>query len=77
MAEKKDNSGILFKNDRKEQPKHPDSKGSCTIGGNEYWISGWTKEGEKGKYVSLSFEPKQPKAETSSEAPVKAEDIPF
>ena len=62
MAERKNNSGALFANDRKEKDTHPDSKGSAMIDGKEYWISGWTKTGEKGKFISLSFEPKEAKA---------------
>lgn len=54
-----DNSGILFRNDRKEKDNHPDAKGSCTIGGVEYWISGWIKQGQKGKFTGLSFTPKE------------------
>jgi hypothetical protein len=37
--EQKDNSGSIFKNDRKESANHPDAKGSCMIDGVEYWIS--------------------------------------
>jgi len=53
-----DNSGALFKNDRKEQERHPDMKGNATIDGVPYWISGWTKTGQRGKFLSLSFQKK-------------------
>lgn len=53
-----DNSGALFKNDRKEQPKHPDYNGSITIDGREYWLSAWIKEGQKGKFMSIAAKPK-------------------
>lgn len=58
----KENSGSLFKNDKKETDKHPNAKGSALIGGVEYWVSSWTyatKDGEK--YQSLSFQPKDAK----------------
>lgn len=55
----KDNSGRLSRNDRKEKETHPDMKGSATINGVEYWISGWTKENDRGKWLSLAFEQKQ------------------
>lgn len=54
-----DNRGRLSRNERKDKETHPDMKGSATINGVDYWISGWTKENERGKWLSLSFEPKQ------------------
>lgn len=54
--EQKENSGSLFKNDRREKDTHPHAKGSALIGGVEYWVSAWTKESREGqKYQSLSF----------------------
>lgn len=54
--EQRDNSGSLFKNDRREKDTHPHAKGSAMIGGVEYWVSAWTKEARDGsKYQSLSF----------------------
>lgn len=45
----------MFKNDRKEQANHPDYRGDCLIDGEEYWVSGWIKEGARGKWMSLAF----------------------
>lgn len=53
--EQRDNSGSLFKNDKRETEKHPNATGKAMIDGKMYWVSAWTKEGASGKFQSLSF----------------------
>jgi len=60
--EMRDMSGSLFRNDNKESEKHADYKGEVMIEGQVYWISGWLKDGKRGKFLSLSFKPKMAKA---------------
>lgn len=50
----KDNSGSLSLNTRKEKDTHPDYKGSVTIDGKRYWLSGWAKTNDSGDWISLS-----------------------
>ena len=57
--EKRDNSGALFTNDKREKETHPHYQGKATIGGLEYYVSSWVKDGQKGKFQSLSFKPVQ------------------
>lgn len=52
----------LFKNDRKEKDSHPDYKGDgMDLEGNPVWISAWVKEGSRGKFFSISIQPKEQK----------------
>ena len=61
--EQKDNSGSLFKNDKKASDSHPNAKGSAKIGGVEYWVSAWTKKDKNGNpWQSLSFQEKDASA---------------
>jgi hypothetical protein len=75
--EQRDNSGALFQNERKEADNHPDRTGTAMIGGVEYWVNGWLKEGAKGKFLSLSFKPKdQQKGSTNKTKPASRPNAP-
>lgn len=80
--EQRDNSGSLFKNDRKEKDNHPDYKGQAMVGGVEMWMSAWIKESANGtKFMSFSFQPKDqqaaPKKAAAPAAPDFDDDMPF
>ena len=51
----RDNSGLLGNNNKWEKANDPNKRGSCMVGGVEYWISGWDKENQYGPFTSLSF----------------------
>lgn len=57
--EHKENSGSIFKNEKREKDTHPHMTGTALIDGKEYWVSAWTKEGQKGRWQSLAFKPKE------------------
>lgn len=80
--EQRDNSGSLFRNEKKEQPNHADYTGNGMIGGEEYWINAWVKEAKNGKkYFSFSFRPKQQRSQQSGgnqqSTPEASDEIPF
>jgi hypothetical protein len=79
-----ENSGALFRNDRKEKDTHPDYTGTIKINGIDYYQSAWVKKDKNGKsYFSQSFKPKE---QLPGEAPPeksqpgftqKEDDLPF
>jgi len=77
----RDNSGILFKNDRKSGDRDPDYRGTATIGGAEYRMSAWLKEGRSGKFLSFAFtlndQPKTAAAKPARRANYHDSDVPF
>jgi hypothetical protein len=75
-----DNSGILFRNNDKNNDRDRDYKGEATIAGVKYWVSGWIKEGKNGsKFLTFSFKAKDaPAAKPKSAFANELDDeIPF
>lgn len=61
--------GVLFKNNRKESPNHPDYTGNMTIEGKEYYMNGWVKESKTGNsFMSFSFKAKRKGPSPSKDA---------
>jgi uncharacterized protein (DUF736 family) len=56
-----ENSGAIFKNDKRETENHPMYKGSLNVEGKEYWVSVWVNTSQKSgqKYMSLKLNPKE------------------
>jgi len=85
--EQKDNSGAIFKNEKRESEKHPNLTGSLLVAGVDYWVSAWTNVSKNGKkYISLSLTPKEEQAAAAAPAAKSVsdmtledldEDIPF
>jgi uncharacterized protein (DUF736 family) len=79
--ETKNNSGAIFKNDKKTAENHPDYKGRVNVNGKEMEIALWLKDSMKGtKYFSVAFsEPyvKQVFRETTIKVDNSDDDLPF
>ncbi len=75
----RDNSGVLFKSDKRENERAPHYRGNITVGGQDYWLSAWVKEGKSGKFMGLAVSPKeeyQPK-QAPKKVSIADEDLPF
>lgn len=75
-----DNSGILFNCiDDKRKESDRDYRGELTIAGREYWVSGWIKQGKKGKFLGLAVTAKDAPAPDKSKPLAEAlnDEIPF
>lgn len=54
--------GVLFENDKGDNPRRPDYKGSWTDANGKVWdLACWVKEGRKGKFLSLKASEKREK----------------
>jgi uncharacterized protein (DUF736 family) len=70
------NRGSLFKNDRKDDAKFPDYKGSINVDGIDYWLSAWIKVSKDGnKFMSLSVKNKNADASLQPKKKVKQEEF--
>ncbi|CAB4126339.1 hypothetical protein UFOVP89_10 [uncultured Caudovirales phage] len=73
------NTFALFKNDKGDNPKRPDYTGTANVDGIEFRISGWIREGAKGKFISGSVQLKDNNSAgaTRGAAEDVDEDVPF
>ena len=60
--ELKEGQGTFFRNDKKpEGSKQPDYRGELMLNGALHEVAGWIKEGNRGKWMSLSVKAKDGK----------------
>jgi uncharacterized protein (DUF736 family) len=66
----KNNSGVLFKNERKSNDKQPDYTGMAVVNDVELRLSAWLNTSSTGKkYLSLAFSEPKAKEETQEQSP--------
>lgn len=80
MAQDRDNSGVLFKNDKKAKENQPDMTGSVIVNGQKLRIAAWKRESNGKAYLSLSiseFAALEPAKANGYQPQELEEDIPF
>ena len=88
MENNKNNSGALFRNDKRETEKHPEYTGNITIEGKEFYISAWVNESARTgqKYFAIKATPKAATAPATTTATTRpqtstiadpVDDLPF
>ena len=61
--EARDNSGSMFKNNRKEKDSQADMTGEVMIDGKTFWVNAWRKIDKNGNpWYSFSFKEKEQRA---------------
>ena len=71
------NRGVLFRNDKGDNPKRPDYTGKLNVAGAEFKLSAWLKESAKGKFLSISVQPVEAPAAAPKPAPKPVADPAF
>ena len=72
------NTAVIFKNNKKENEKHPDYRGTINVDGKDLEISLWIKEGKAGKFFSGKIkEPFKKMENTSDKIRNESSGMPF
>jgi uncharacterized protein (DUF736 family) len=76
--ETKNNTGAIFKNDKKTAETHPDYKGKVNVNGKDMEVALWLKESKSGtKYFSATFQEPYVKPEARVVTDEQDDDLPF
>jgi hypothetical protein len=76
--EQKENTIVIFKNNKKLNDKHPDYTGKVNVDGVTKDISLWVKEGKSGKFFSgLVKEEWKPNNHSTQAEQKNTGDLPF
>ena len=76
--ETKNNTGAIFKNDKKTSENQPDYKGKVNVNGADMEVALWLKESKAGtKYFSATFQEPYVKPEARVVTDEHDDDLPF
>jgi len=76
--ETKNNSGAIFKNDKKTSENQPDYKGKVNVNGADMEVALWLKESKAGtKYFGATFQEPYVKPEARVVTDEQDDDLPF
>jgi uncharacterized protein (DUF736 family) len=76
--ETKNNTGAIFKNDKKTAETQPDYKGKVNVNGADMEVALWLKESKAGtKYFSATFQEPYVKPEARVVTDEQDDDLPF
>ena len=63
------NRGVLFKNDKGDNPARPDYSGNINVNGEEFRLAAWLKDSASGnKFMSLSVSKPDPNYQKAAPA---------
>ena len=66
------NTFVLFINDKKtkdDDDRSPDRTGTLNVGGVEYFMDGWIRQGKKGAFLSGKIKPKRARTPDDDDGP--------
>lgn len=50
------NTGAIFRNEKRTKDTQPTSRGRCEVNGVHYWVSGWNRKSSSDQpFISLAF----------------------
>ncbi len=77
----RDNTGAIWKNEKREKDTHPHFTGNATIDGVDYWVSAWKRDDdarENAPLLKFSFKVKEDRPKPQQAEAVDIEDdLPF
>lgn len=70
--------GVLFKNDKGDNPNRADYRGQCEINGVKYWLDAWINTSkDHRKFMSIKFKPQGAPAQAPAAPAPFDDEIPF